>query len=183
MIAESNHKGHKEPFMTDPLPPEFASALDRVRPQLPPLGRRVLFFHTTASTNDVALALAAQGDCEGTIVLADQQTAGRGRLGRAWHSPAGNGLYVSLVLRPARVPGLLTLAAGVALAEAVEAVTALPPDIKWPNDLLVGRRKLAGILAETASGDVPQVVIGYGINVGRQSFPPDLSGRATSLES
>ena len=169
--------------MTDPLPAEFADALDRVGPQLPPLGRRVLFFHTTASTNDVALALAAEGDREGTIVLADQQTAGRGRLGRAWHSPAGSGLYVSLVLRPARVPGLMTLAAGVALAEAVEAATALPPDIKWPNDLLVGRRKLAGILAETAPGDVPQVVVGYGINVGKQAFPPDLGARATSLES
>jgi BirA family biotin operon repressor/biotin-[acetyl-CoA-carboxylase] ligase len=174
----------------NPLPPEFADAIKRVQPELSPFGARVLFFNCTPSTNDVALALAAAGDNEGAVVVADEQTAGRGRRGRAWHSPAGSGLYVSVVLQPsractsaARATGLVTLAAGVALAEAVEAMTGLTPDIKWPNDLLIGRLKLAGILAEAAPGELGQVVVGYGINVGARAFPPDLATRAISLES
>jgi BirA family biotin operon repressor/biotin-[acetyl-CoA-carboxylase] ligase len=169
----------------DPLPADFADAFAAAGDRLLPLGRPVVFFDTIRSTNDVALALAADGG-EGAIVLADQQTAGRGRYGRTWFSPPGNGLYVSIVLRPMRPlldhgAGLLTLAAGVALAEAVEGATGLRVDIKWPNDLLVGRRKLAGILAET--GQFGTVVLGYGINVGLNSYPPALVDRATSLES
>jgi len=134
--------------------------------------------------------LAAEVDAEGTVVVADEQTSGRGRLGRVWHSPPQRGLYVSIVLRPSRArtggeraTGLLTLAAGLALAEAVEEVTGLPPGIKWPNDLLIGRRKVAGILAESASSDLAHIVLGYGINVGAGKFPPDVDARATSLES
>ena len=172
------------------LPPEFADALEAARGRLTPLGRRVLFFDSTGSTNDVALSLAQNTDAEGTIVLADHQTAGRGRQGRDWFSPPGGGLYVSVILRPAsartdegRAATLLTLAAGVALAEAVESVTALRPDIKWPNDLLVGTRKLAGILAEAAAGDASTVVLGYGINVTGDAYPSQIRPRATSLES
>jgi BirA family transcriptional regulator, biotin operon repressor / biotin---[acetyl-CoA-carboxylase] ligase len=170
----------------DPLPPDFADAFAAAGDRLSPLGRPIVFFDTIGSTNDVALALAAEGGGEGAIVLADQQTAGRGRHGRTWFSPPGNGLYVSIVLKPTRRlldhgAGLLTLAAGVALAEAVEAATGLRADIKWPNDLLVGRRKLAGILAETAPFGT--VVLGYGINVGCKSYPPALVDRVTSLES
>ena len=174
---------------TDPLPMELAEAFAAVRTRLVPLGHRVLFFNTTASTNDVALMLVAVADAEGTVVIADEQTAGRGRLGRVWHSPPASGLYASIVLSPSRArtgadraTGLLTLAAGVALSEAVEEVTALRPDIKWPNDLLIGRRKLAGILAESASSDLAHVVLGYGINVGAGQLPPDVDARATSLE-
>jgi BirA family transcriptional regulator, biotin operon repressor / biotin---[acetyl-CoA-carboxylase] ligase len=177
-------------FVPDPLPVELAAAFEAVRARLAPLGHRVLFFNTTASTNDVALMLAAGGDAEGTVVIADEQTSGRGRLGRVWHSPPGSGLYASVILRPSRArtgadraTGLVTLAAGVALSEAVEEVTALRPDIKWPNDLLIGRRKLAGILAESASGDLAHIVLGYGINVGARRLPPDVDARATSLES
>ena len=174
----------------DPLPAHFADAFEAVRVRMAPLGRRVLFFHRIASTNDVALALAADAGTEGLVVLADEQTAGRGRQGRIWHSPPGTGLYVSIVLRPARArieggraAGLLTLTAGVALAEAVEVVTALRVDIKWPNDLLVGRRKLAGILAESAAGDLAQIVLGYGLNVSAGALPAAVDRRATSLES
>jgi BirA family biotin operon repressor/biotin-[acetyl-CoA-carboxylase] ligase len=131
---------------------------------------------------------------EGAVVIAGTQTAGRGRRGRTWFSPQGSGLYLSTVLRPGRArssperaTSLVTLAAGVALAEAIEQVTGLSARIKWPNDLLVGRRKLAGILAEglTAdrSGGVGHVVLGYGINVGRMSVPVDLLQRTTSLET
>ena len=174
---------------SDRLPEEFARAFEAAGERLAPLGHLVLFFNRTASTNDVALALSADADADGIVVLADEQTAGRGRQGRVWHSPPGTGLYVSIVLRLAeardrdRAVGLLTLAAGVALAEAVEAVTALRPDIKWPNDLLVGRRKLAGILAETAAGDSAPIVLGYGLNVSANALPPEVDQRATSLES
>lgn len=139
-------------------------------------------FASVASTNDVAAALPA-----GSVVVADQQTAGRGRRGHTWFSPPGAGLYVSVVLAPAtaridppRATMLLTLAAGVAIAEGVEAAAGLATELKWPNDLLAGGRKLAGILAE-GHGDV--VVLGYGVNVTETAFPPELRDRATSLES
>ena len=120
------------------------------------------------------------------MVVAGAQTAGRGRRGRTWFSPPDSGLYVSVVLAPSRATDpsramrLLTLAVGIALADAVESSAGLCVDLKWPNDLYVARRKLAGILAE-ASGDA--VVVGYGINVTATSFPPELRDRATSLES
>jgi BirA family biotin operon repressor/biotin-[acetyl-CoA-carboxylase] ligase len=160
----------------------------------------VLFYSTIGSTNDVAMALAERGAAEGTVVIADAQTAGRGRRGRSWFSPPGSGLYVSIVLTPGRASvaprratALLTLTAGLALAEAVAAATGLPPDIKWPNDLLVGHRKLAGILAEASatsrgsSADLEpdrlRVVLGFGINVSQAAYPPELSARVTSLET
>src|SRR5262245_43557396 len=177
----------------EPLPPEFAEALSRVN--LGRLGHPPLFFSTIGSTNDVASTLANNGDHEGAVVIADNQTAGRGRRGRVWFSPAGAGLYVSVVLVPAqavdapeRAAALLTLAAGVALAEAVERSTGLSPAIKWPNDLLVGRRKLAGILAEGVASPAPfpalqSVVLGYGLNVSAAAYPVELADRVTSLES
>jgi BirA family transcriptional regulator, biotin operon repressor / biotin---[acetyl-CoA-carboxylase] ligase len=131
---------------------------------------------------------AAPEDPEGLVVVADQQTAGRGRRGHSWFSPPGSGLYVSVVLAPARssrdparATSLMTLAAGVALAEGVAAATGLRVDLKWPNDLYVTRRKLAGILAEGAPDGA--VVVGYGINIGATAFPPELGDRATSVES
>lgn len=177
----------------DTLPPDFAEALERARPRLGPLGSPILFFSTVGSTNDVAAALAADGGREGAVVVADTQTAGRGRRGRRWFSPPVSGLYVSVVLAPTRAKSapdrataLLTLAAGVALSEAIERATGLRPDLKWPNDLLIGRRKLAGILAEGVAGSssaLESIVLGYGINVGPMRFAPELGDRATSLES
>src|SRR3989442_2727789 len=180
--------------MADPLPREFAESLENSRNRLGRLGSPVVFFSTIESTNDVASAIAASGDCESAVVIADEQTAGRVRRGHTWFSPAGSGLYVSIVLTPGRArvdrdraTTLLPLAAGVGLAEAVDLMTAPRIDIKWPNDLLVARRKLGGILAEAvtarALNTVDAVVLGYGINVGPMAYPPELTDRATSLES
>jgi BirA family biotin operon repressor/biotin-[acetyl-CoA-carboxylase] ligase len=177
----------------DEMPREFQDALVEARDRLGPLGSPLLFFTTVESTNDIAMSLVSTSGCEGAVVVADRQTEGRGRRGHRWFSPPGTGLYVSVVLSPGRARGdaeracaLTTLAAGVALAEGVQASTGFAPAIKWPNDLVVGRRKVAGILAEAVSGEVADrvasVVLGYGINVAAAAFPPELGGRATSLE-
>src|SRR5688572_27678266 len=138
------------------------------------MGRHITWLESTSSTNDIASRLAQAGAEEGTTVVAERQTAGRGRHGRVWFSPTGAGLYVSVIVRPARdesnderPAALLTLASGVAIAEAVRAVTGLPAEIKWPNDVLIGKRKLAGILAEAAvqAGTLQFVVVGFGVNL------------------
>jgi BirA family biotin operon repressor/biotin-[acetyl-CoA-carboxylase] ligase len=181
-------------YEPEALPPDFAEAFARARDEFGRLGSSVMFFPTIGSTNDIASRLAEDSGHEGAIVIADQQTAGRGRRGRTWFSPPTSGLYVSIVLDPGRarsdrdrVASLLTLAAGVALAEAVERATGLTADIKWPNDLVVGRRKVAGILAEAVTGDrrdkVARVVLGYGINVTTSAYPPEIAERATSLDT
>jgi len=170
------------------LPDEFADALAQARPRLGPLASRVLWFEQVGSTNDRALNWAEHGGEEGCLVLADAQSAGRGRLGRVWASPAGAGIYVSAVLRPAaRAVGLLTMAAGLAVSEGIAAATGLDTQVKWPNDVCVsGRtpRKLAGILAEAGSAGerVLHVVLGIGINVMPAAYPPEVEARATSLE-
>jgi BirA family transcriptional regulator, biotin operon repressor / biotin---[acetyl-CoA-carboxylase] ligase len=170
------------------LPDEFADALAQARPRLGPLASRVLWFEQVGSTNDRALNWAEHGAEEGCLVLADAQSAGRGRLGRVWASPAGAGIYVSAVLRPAaRAVGLLTMAAGLAVSEGITAATGLDTQVKWPNDVCVsGRtpRKLAGILAEAGSAGerVLHVVLGIGINVMPAAYPPEVAARATSLE-
>lgn len=146
----------------------------------------------TGSTNDVAARLAELGAEEGTIVVAETQTAGRGRQGRVWFSPPGAGLYVSMIVRTAgrllnneNPAGLLTLATGVAIAEAVRGVTGLPAEIKWPNDVLIGRRKVAGILAEAVAqaGTLQFVVLGFGLNLQAAAYPPELAPRVTSIEA
>lgn len=174
-----------------PLPEDFAEAFASARQRLGRLATSITFFPVIGSTNDVAATLAIHGANEGAVVIADAQTAGRGRRGREWFSPPGSGLYLSVVLRPGRSLGgggeratrLLTLAAGVALVEAVETATGLAVDLKWPNDLYVARRKLAGILAEAAGGSDEPIVLGYGINVGPAAYPPELRDHVTSLES
>ncbi len=165
------------------MPIDLAAAIERSRSRLAPLASSVTYLPTVGSTNDVAASMAI----EGAVVVADEQTAGRGRRGHSWFSPAGSGLYVSVVLTPARArvdPAraslLLTLAAGVAIAEGISAATGLPSTLKWPNDVFAGRRKLAGILAESADRSV---VLGYGINLTAAAYPPELRDRATSLES
>lgn len=175
---------------SDPLPRDLADAIAAVRPAIAPIASRLLYFARIGSTNDVAMALAASDAAEGAVVIADEQTSGRGRRGRTWFSPPGSGLYTSVVLTPGRstdpdrATTLLTLTAAVALGEAIEAQTGLGVDIKWPNDLLAGGRKLVGILAEGVTGGAGiTVVLGYGINVGPMAYPPELSTRATSLET
>lgn len=155
-----------------------------------PFASRVIWHAETGSTNADATALAEAGAPEGVIVLADLQTAGRGRLGRSWSSPPGAGIYASILLRPdAHAARLLSIAAGVAIAEAIEEVTGLSPALKWPNDVYLDGggahppRKVAGILAEGGtSGGETWVVIGFGINVLPAALPPQLT-RATSIET
>jgi BirA family biotin operon repressor/biotin-[acetyl-CoA-carboxylase] ligase len=136
------------------------------------------------STQAVAFTLAADGAADRTVVVAQAQTAGRGRRGRLWLDEPGASLLTSIILRPrltpARLP-TLSLAAGVAVAEALERVTGLMPRLKWPNDVLVDGRKLAGILLESRIGPSPLVVLGVGVNLGQRVFPPDLAERATSV--
>ena len=149
-------------------------------------GRSGLELHARIdSTNRRAHALAVDGAAEGTVVLAESQTAGRGRRGRSWHSPAGVNLYLSIVLRPhvtADRIGLLPLVAGVAVADAVEETAGFAPDLKWPNDLQHGGKKIVGILAEAElSGSVPSfVVLGIGINV-NQPATPDVAASVGTL--
>lgn len=151
------------------------------------LGRVVHHFETTGSTNEVAFALAQEGAFHGETVIAERQTAGRGRRGRAWASPPGKNLYCSVILRPevppARAPEL-TLVAAVALAQTLREAGA-SAEIKWPNDVQVGGRKVAGILTEL-SADVERLhfaVLGVGVNLnaGAGDFPPEVAAMATSL--
>jgi BirA family biotin operon repressor/biotin-[acetyl-CoA-carboxylase] ligase len=147
----------------------------------------VVCLDATDSTNARAAALAEEGAPHGTVVVADSQTAGRGRLGRKWVSPPGCNIHVSLLLRPgipnAEAPRL-SLVAGVALADAVEAA-GVPCALKWPNDLYLAGRKTGGILAEMASNPdrVRYVVVGAGVNVNleQDDLPGELAGKATSL--
>jgi BirA family biotin operon repressor/biotin-[acetyl-CoA-carboxylase] ligase len=163
------------------LPEDFAGPLRLARERLGPLAQRVFWYPEVGSTNDIAIALAEGGAAEGVVVIADRQMAGRGRLGRRWASPSGAGVYMSLVLRPSSaVATLLTIAAGVAVAEGIGAATGLLVHVKWPNDVHVGGRKLAGILAESAAG---HVVLGIGINVQPAAYPADVAARATSIET
>ena len=176
--------------MSDPVPEEFARALMATVSRRGAFGSPFYFFLETGSTNDIASALAENGAPQGTTVLASSQTAGRGRFGRAWFSPPGAGLYVSIVCRDERAAPFLTLTGGVAVAEGVRNATGLPVHIKWPNDIVVegqravARRKLAGILAEATSAPdgLQYVILGLGINLGPAAYPPELADRATSIE-
>ena len=149
---------------------------------------RVRLFGAVASTNDIALAWGEEGVPEGAVAVAESQHQGRGRLGRPWVSPAGAGLYVSVLLRPNEpARRLLTLATGVALAEGVEESTGVGLVLKWPNDLCVidaarVLRKVGGVLAEAGGERRRHVVVGFGINVTAAAVPPALAARATSLE-
>lgn len=171
------------------IPADDPSLFVEIRSHLPVgvMGRRFLACRETESTNSVALALAALDAPEGSIVVADYQTAGRGRQRRAWVAPPGTSLLVSILLRPncppERVPQL-SLVSGVAVREAL-ALFGVETHLKWPNDLLLHGKKVGGILLEASSipGRDPIVVVGLGLNVHqeRQDFPPDLRNRATSL--
>lgn len=169
-----------------------ASSLDweRVRMALPGsrLGHKFHYFAELASTNSQAWQLAEQGAADGEIVVAEAQSAGRGRLGRQWASPPFANLYLSIVLRPRLAPteiAQVTLMAAVALADAVSGFIPNRPTIKWPNDILVDGKKLAGILTELACDEngVKFVILGIGVNVNYQpaAMPAAIGGRATSM--
>lgn len=164
------------------------------------IGRRLVLLADCASTNDTAFEAAADARCDGLVVMSDHQSAGRGRQGRAWASPRGAGILCSVVLETGAgdeppqaahsetaAGGRLTLAGAVAACEAIREATDVTPSIKWPNDLRVNGRKLAGILIESrhiASRGVRLWVMGIGINCLQQAahFPPELRGKSTSLE-
>jgi BirA family transcriptional regulator, biotin operon repressor / biotin---[acetyl-CoA-carboxylase] ligase len=195
------------------LPANLGRLLDSRRQALGPFGAQGRWHAQVGSTNDEAARWAAEGAPEGAFVVADEQTAGRGRRGRTWTSPPGAGLYLSVVFRPDPAAGLsvsndpatmlLTMMAGVAAAQALRRATGVPVTLKWPNDVMVesggvgredatdrrvgGRRwrKLAGILAEaTTSGNVLQfMIVGIGVNLRSADWPPEVAARATSLEA
>lgn len=171
--------------MTTSLPDDVRDALLRAGDRLGLFAGRLQWYQEVASTNDVAGRLAETGADEGTVVAADAQTSGRGRLGRQWSSPPGAGLYTSVILRPApAVLGLITIAVGVAIAEGCQAATGLHATLKWPNDLYVGARKLAGVLAEAGTSDrgIRHVIVGFGINLVPAAYPAEVAARATSIE-
>jgi BirA family transcriptional regulator, biotin operon repressor / biotin---[acetyl-CoA-carboxylase] ligase len=149
-------------------------------------GKRVFHFFKTDSTNRVAMELGYAGEPEGTVVMAEAQTAGRGRAGRSWHSERGTGLYFTILLRPRLAPAqapLLTMLAGVSAQAAIAAQTGLIPELKWPNDLLLNGKKLGGILTEMHAepNQVRFVIVGIGINVNQEKFPAELASIATSI--
>jgi BirA family biotin operon repressor/biotin-[acetyl-CoA-carboxylase] ligase len=178
----ANHPG------SEPLTREEVVALLRTRR----LGHELQFLPETTSTNSEAANLAQLGMEHGTVVLAERQTAGKGRLGRHWHSPAAGNLYCSVILHARTSPkqsctwlSWIPLVSALATARAVQAVTGLQPAVKWPNDLLVGKRKLGGVLCESgmAGRQYFYVIVGIGLNVNapRDTFPKDLQGVVTSL--
>src|SRR5262245_28791038 len=154
------------------------------------IGRDVRVFQEKNSTNDVIEKLARDGVKEGVVVFAETQTRGRGRLGRKWLSPPGKGLWFSLLLRPALRPleaTRLTVASATAVRRAIAAQAGLNPEIKWPNDILVDGRKVAGILTELNAelDQVKYVILGIGVdvNLNASDFPADLRRSATSLKA
>ena len=165
------------------LPAEISDGLDTRR-----IGRRLVCFRETESTNMVAFRMAEEGAEEGTVVIAEAQHLGKGRMGRRWESPAGVNLYCSMILRPPILPmqaAQLTFLSAVAVARTIAETTPLHPEIKWPNDVLVKGGKVAGLLNEMSAETekVNFVVLGIGININmrRDQFPDDLRHPATSL--
>ncbi len=151
-------------------------------------GHRVKFYDTLASTNLQAKLDAENGAEEGTLIVADMQTAGRGRKGRFWSSPAGTNVYFTLILKPDFAVGLasmVTLVMGMAVAEGIRESCGVAAEIKWPNDIVAGGKKVCGILAEMSVEReyIHYIVIGVGVNVGRQSFPEEIADVATSLQA
>ncbi len=185
MIESAGKKGYHLVWPEDCLHPVFVKkGLDTKWAGQPPM----LYSDSMTSTNVMLKQAAENGAAHGTVALCEEQTAGRGRRGRGWVSPKGQGLWVSLLIRPALSPNraqLITFAAAIAMAEAVEKETGLDIQVKWPNDLTLKGKKVCGILLEL-SGDVETisyVVVGTGLNVGREAYPPELSNSATSLQA
>ncbi len=183
-VEGSSRRGYRlAPGQDLLLPADLSAALPLRWLQAP-----VYHFVSLPSTNDAAKELARQGAPEGTLVLSETQSAGRGRLGRTWESPPGTGIYLTLLLRPPLPPAelpKLTLLAAVAVVEAIQAATGLITGIKWPNDIIFQGKKLGGILTEmeTESDAMRHVVLGVGLNLNTPEFPDHLREIATSLAS
>ena len=141
--------------------------------------KNVRYFEEVDSTNLMAKRLAREGAPEGTVVVADKQNTGRGRLGRNWTSPSGVGIWMSLILKPALMPqkaSQITLTAGLSMCEAIKKVTGLPAKIKWPNDIVINGKKVCGILTEMSAemDRINYIVVGIGVNVNNKTFPENL---------
>lgn len=176
------HSGYQLRKLPDVLTPSL------VRPELGDgeVGKKIVHYFLVDSTNTAAMKLAAEGAPHGTVVLAEEQTSGRGRFGRRWYSEKSAGIYVSIILRPALPPSaapILTLMAGLAARQAIIATTGFTPDIRWPNDLLLKGKKVGGILTEMSAemDRVYAVVLGIGLNVNHSKMPLELQPQATSL--
>lgn len=184
IIDSSTRKGYLLREALDRLlPAEIEASLRSKR-----LGQKIVFEKKVDSTNRLARDLAIAGAVEGTLVVAESQTGGRGRRGRSWFSPPGEGICLSLILRPRFQPAeapKMTLLAGVALAETLIPIVPSRVTIKWPNDVLAGGKKVAGILIEIATeiDNIDYMIVGVGLNVNTplESFPEELRKRATSL--
>jgi BirA family biotin operon repressor/biotin-[acetyl-CoA-carboxylase] ligase len=180
-------KGHpRTGYFLEKVPDILTADMLRQRLKGSMFGKRVYHFLKVDSTNRVALELAHAGEPEGAVVLGEEQTAGRGRAGRTWHSERAVGIYVTLLLRPKLAPvqaPLLTMMAGLSAHTAIRAQTDLAVDLKWPNDLLIGGKKVGGILTEMHAepAQVRFVIVGIGLNVNQEKFPAELAGSATSL--
>ncbi len=181
-IAGHPATGYQIESVPDLLLPEFlAPALDGTL-----FAKHIHHYFRIGSTNAEAMNAAQAGAPEGSVYVAEEQTAGRGRGGHAWHSARSSGIYCSVLLRPRLAPAdvlVLSLAAGLAVCEAIEQVTGLQPDLRWPNDLLLGGKKFCGILIEmnAEATRVRYAVIGMGMNINQETFPPSIEALATSL--
>ena len=181
-IAGHPATGYQLEAVADLLLPEILAPL--VKGTI--FSSRIHHYFRTGSTNTNAMEAAAEGEPEGAVFVAEQQTLGRGRAGHTWDSPRSVGIYCSVLLRPALSPSdslLLSLIAGIAAAEAIEQTAGLHPDLRWPNDVLIGERKVCGILTEMNAEPtgVRYVVVGIGVNVNNTEFPFELQPNATSL--
>jgi BirA family biotin operon repressor/biotin-[acetyl-CoA-carboxylase] ligase len=170
------------------LPDVLLPQLIRPRLNTRIVGRSLYHFYDVDSTNRFASRLIEHGHRvpEGTVVIAESQSAGRGRLGRSWHSEREAGIYFSMILFPKAPPSLaplFTLGTAVAMHNAIERYSGLDVDIKWPNDLLIGRQKICGILSEIQAevDQVKTMIIGVGLNANHERLPDDIADRATSL--
>ena len=148
------------------------------------IGNKIIRYDSVTSTNDICRQLIGNGDPEGVIVTAEEQTAGRGRLKRLWFSPRGAGLYFSVIICPKAArerPALYTVAASLSVVKTLDEFSHLSSSIKWPNDIIAGGKKLSGMLAEQKGG---YLIVGVGINLNNDkgSFPPELQRRATSVK-
>ncbi len=187
-IEATPHSGYR--LVNEPDALIADDLIARLHSPKPPkiIGRDIRVFEETTSTNDVIEKLARDGVMEGAVVFAESQTKGRGRLGRQWSSPTRQGLWFSILLRPKLSPQettQLTVASATALRRAIKTVAGLSAEIKWPNDLLLGGKKVVGILTEMSAevDRVRHVILGIGVDVNQTEFPPELRAIATSLKA
>ena len=180
-------KGHpRTGYQMEKVPDVLAPNMLRRRLQGTSFAKRIYHFFKIDSTNSVALRLGQDDEPHGTVILAEEQTAGRGRVGRSWYSEKSSGIYMTVLLRPPVSPvqaSLLTLLAGLAARDAIVEQAGVTPDLRWPNDLLLNGKKLGGILTEMhAEPDrIKFVIVGIGLNVNHARLPDELAGMATSL--